>query len=69
MTPSRARRSRMWPLISRRSAWLGAIRPGVLPFVRGELQPARGSRAGEIVRLHLSDPVAELPECLADLAR
>ena len=35
----------------------------------GELQPARGGRTGEVVWIHVRDPVAELLEGLADLAR
>lgn len=34
----------------------------------GELQPARGGRAGKIIGIDLGGPVAELVEGLADLA-
>ena len=42
--------------------------PCGLPFLGREGKPARGRGAGEIVRLHLCDVVAQLLECLTDVA-
>ena len=41
---------------------------GVLPLLQGQFQPARGDRAGNVVRLYLRQAGAQLLESLAYIA-